>query len=289
MSAVCSICTNKVNNQRKAIKCSEKACARVCHQECLGQGNIAESWRCRECTEPSLVDLMREVKKLSNINRDMAESLNSCHEKIDDLNALIKNQESKIIECESKVDALSVKCTSLEKENAELKISLNNQEQFTRLNSVEIYGIPEIKEENLLTTVSYVYKALNVKLDISDIDYCYRINKPLTSMEPGGIFLRFLSRLKKDEFINAKKIRKTLNLSDINIEWARNVNDTKKPIYINESLTNANRTLFSKCREFKKKQDIKFLWIKNGKILMRKSESAKVYVINSVRDLNDVY
>lgn len=289
MSAVCSICTNKINNTRKNVKCNGKMCQRSCHQECMGSDKTVDTWRCEDCTEPSLIDLMREIKKLGNMNKDLADSLNSCHGKIDELNELIKNQDLKIADCVSKVEDLSVKYALLEKENNELKVNLNNQEQYTRLNCIEIYGIPEVKEENILSTVGHVYNALNVKFDINNIDCCYRMNRQQKTTEPRGIFLSFLSRLKKEEFMNAKKTRRTLCLSDINIEWARNVQGGKQPVYINESLTSSNRALFSKCREFKKKQNIKFLWVKNGKILMRKSESAKVYVINSANGLNDVH
>lgn len=132
-----------------------------------------------------------------------------------------------------------------------------------------------------------VAKALNVTIGESNINYCFRAEKKHRKGDPKTIFLGFVSRLKKEEFIKARKVKRTLSLVDIYPE--KKGVEAKQPIYINESLTGTNKTLFGKCREYKKRNGVKFLWIKNGNIFMRKSENSNIFLIKSEAALNDVH
>lgn len=92
--------------------------------------------------------------------------------------------------------------------------------------------------------------------------------------------------MKKQEFLNARKVRRNLCVRDLGDEWKKSVNNT---IYINEHLTIQNKILLNKCRDFKKNANIKHLWVKNGKIYMRKADNTKVFVILNQDCLNDVH
>lgn len=284
-SNYCVVCENRMNRQ-KSIKC--RTCDNACHSECVSPGLTSETWRCRKCREPTLADLMDEIRKLTENNNTIARSLDSCHERIEENNALIKAQDIKITACLDKIENLSQKCKILENENTELKKALNSQEQYSRRNCIEVYGMPESKEENIFATVFQISRAIGVKLDKEDIDACHRLRSQPRSKEPRPIIIKFVSRWKKDEIIQARRVRRTLSLQDIDASL-KGTGEGKKPIYINESLTKDNRILLSKCKEFKKKNNIKFLWTRNGKILMRKSDNAQIYIIESVSNLTDVH
>ncbi|CAH1153882.1 unnamed protein product [Phaedon cochleariae] len=293
MSAVCCYCGLSLKT-RNVVKCNEKECLKSCHPDCMPQGKLQDNWFCSNHAEPSMRELLQEIRKVFEMNADMAKSIENCHDKIDECSNLIKKQDSKISECLNKIEELSTKCSNLEKENAVLKIAINKQEQHTRLNSVELHGIPEIKGENVIETIMYVSRALNVELNTNMIDCCYRL--PAKQLKPNNsrsIFLKLISRIKKEEIMKAKKVRSTLTVqdifkSDMNIPFQNRINPNE-PVYVNESLTSANKVLFAKCAEFKKKNNVKFLWVKNGKILMRQKENSKVYVIEETENLNDVH
>lgn len=289
MSSNCCFCKGKVTSQRKAIKCSEKMCSNIIHQECmLKEGALPdEEWCCKTCLEPSPSQIMKEIRKLAEYNVDIKNSIESCHEKIEENNGIVRELKGKLNECFQVIDELTTRCVKLEKENEELKHQISKQEQYSKLNNAEIFGIPEVRDENVVHTVITLSQALGVKLETKDIDACHRLGNSRSDNESRGIIIKFVSRIKKEEFIKARRIKRDFCLGDI-IPGVHGL-EAKKPVYINEHLSRENRSLYNICREYKKKHNIKFLWIKNGQILMRKAENSKVYRIQTKNSLNDVH
>ncbi|KAG5881653.1 hypothetical protein JTB14_036762 [Gonioctena quinquepunctata] len=66
-------------------------------------------------------------------------------------------------------------CFCIQRENSPLKEQPKQQEQFSRLNIIEINGMPEIKEVITLRTTSLLFLALNVNIDEIAILCSYRI------------------------------------------------------------------------------------------------------------------
>lgn len=108
----------------------EKGCGTVCHNECLTAkvNNPADPWRCADCIEPSTAQLLREIRKIGLTYESLAQSVDNCHDKIDENNSLIKAQDLKIKECHDEIEQLMEKCNTLAKENEELKANYNGQE-----------------------------------------------------------------------------------------------------------------------------------------------------------------
>lgn len=79
----------------------------------------------------TLAKLLSEIRKISDTNDQFAKSLESCQEKIDENNTLIKAQDFEIRECVEEVEKLTTKCAALAKENEELKCNINKQKQYT--------------------------------------------------------------------------------------------------------------------------------------------------------------
>ncbi|KAK4885765.1 hypothetical protein RN001_002036 [Aquatica leii] len=160
-----------------------------------------------------------------------------------------------------------------------------NLEKYSRLNSVEIKGVPQIRNENILSVVNNVGRALNYEIKKEMVDACHRLRPDLhRPQEPASIILKFVSRIQKDEFLEARKIKRNFCTRDLDPACV-----ISKPIYINQSLSPDTRKLYAKCREFKKSNNIKYLWIKNGNIMMRKTYNSQKYIINSVADFRNVH
>ena len=58
-------------------------------------------------------------------------------------------------------------------------------------------------------------------------------------------------------------------------------------IYINESLTSQSRATFSEVKKFRNQHDFKFIWTKNGRVLLKKDESQRSLVFDSMQDFVD--
>lgn len=236
---------------------------------------------------------MKEIKQLCKINSDITRSIDLCHEKIDENSALVKNLNDKIEKCYSSVEELDKRCSNLEDKNKELKADLNRQEQYSRSNCLELVGIPEVKNESVLTIVTLVAQVLGLPLTKSEVDCCHRLAKPATIRHPAtdgrhrNIIIKFVNRWKKEEFIKARRVRRNLCVRELSLNIPNlTIHDMAGAVYVNESLPKNNRILPAKCREYKKAHEIQYLWIRREQTLMRKSESSDIISISSEYDLN---
>lgn len=310
----CYECARKLPADEDYAKCS--ACKGGFHYGCATvresqfrklSADARSSWRCPRCkcrsgsvteiadskaeTESPEYQLMkravREVvdQEIGALKTQMTDFVNYMSQQFADLKIAMQEREKKVDECLSRMDTLTTENARLTKENEDLKMRMNHAEQYSRMNCVEIRGVPEPRQENIMSTIGAVARAVNFNLEESMVDACHRLQGDQRHpTEPRSIILKFVSRLQKDRFVEARKVRRTLSTRDLDP-----ASSIAKPIYINESLSPYNRVLFGRCREFKKENGIKFLWFKNGKIRMRREEGSKVYIISTVSDLNDVH
>jgi len=66
---------------------------------------------------------------------------------------------------------------------------------------------------------------------------------------------------------------------------AHNKDHPKAGIFINESLTKINRRRFNQCLRFKKENNLKFIWTRNGITHLRKDEGTPAFAIKNETDL----
>ncbi|KAG8240487.1 hypothetical protein J6590_108349 [Homalodisca vitripennis] len=82
------------------------------------------------------------------------------------------------------------------------------------------------------------------------------------------------------EFLAKRRQKRNLNSRDLGF-----MDGEVTPVYVNESLTPAKRKLLNAARVIKKEKQFTFLWVKNGRIFMRKTEGERFVIIDSEKDL----
>jgi hypothetical protein len=165
----------------------------------------------------------------------------------------------------------------LKKTNEELRLRVDDLEQYSRNNNVEITGIPETPQEDVMAVVRAVGEKLKMEVVPDDFEAVHRVPTQSQTM-PKPILVRFLRRRRKEEMIaKGKKIH--LKGTDIHETFG------EKPVFINEHLIPERKKLLSVCREKKNELDIKYLWTKAGTILMKKADSSKTVKILRVQDI----
>uniref|UniRef100_A0A1Y1MTQ3 PHD-type domain-containing protein n=2 Tax=Photinus pyralis TaxID=7054 RepID=A0A1Y1MTQ3_PHOPY len=321
---VCASCDNKVGRYEDSIMCVD--CREFYHLECVNvnieefhdlmSSNKLKKWKCGACISgcpeattlsqvtpesDACLEITNQAVTLDQIyllmisiknNQDsFGKSLDSCHEKIDANSKLLQVQDVRIEQCLSKIEALENLNKNLVKENSELKARLNDIEQYSRKNCVEIKGAPEIRNENIVNVVAAVGQAVGFPIQKTMLDACHRLSKnPNKPNEPRGIIVKFISRINKEEFLMCKKVKRSIQVSDLGELFSNipNVNPSSS-VYINESLTMSNRVLYAKARQYAKENSLKYVWVRNGQIAMRKTDSSKIFVIKSTEDFKDVH
>ncbi|CAG9785751.1 unnamed protein product [Diatraea saccharalis] len=190
----------------------------------------------------------------------------------------------------SSVKKLQTENKSLNDQIKMLQTKLNNmeeaslrQEQWSRLQNIEIVGVPEAKDESLPDILNKIVKHLNVPLDPHEMDFIHRIQaKRQVKGQPRSLVIRFQNRNKRDAILSAARKCGGITSRDIGMQGEL------KNIYINEHLTIHNKQLLSSCKKTAKTNNYKFVWTKNCRIYTRKAENSPYLLISCEDDLKKI-
>lgn len=209
---------------------------------------------------------------------DLGKSLNLCHEKLDENGQTVKNLHDVIKKQNEVIETLRLENLAQQKKINELAVRLDDCEQYSRSNTLEIFGIPESPTENVLQTVIDVGRALDVNISEDMVDVCHRLKRQ-SNRPTAGIVVRFVRRFDKERILERRKVKRNLTTRDLGLGM-------DNPVYINQSLSLGRRVLFAKARAVRRDFNYKFLWIdRTGKIKMRKDENNSVHIISCEDDL----
>lgn len=156
-------------------------------------------------------------------------------------------------------------------------------DQSLRANNIEIQCVPENKSEVLVNIVKLLGRAVNVGINENDIQYCTRIAKlKPDSIRPRSILIKFNTSRLRDTLLaavgayNRTHVQDKLNTHDLGF-----TSSEKSPVFVVENLSPENKNLHAAARIRAKELKYKFIWVRGGRIYMRKNETAdKIYVRN---------
>lgn len=306
--STCLECNMRINTKQNKIKC--KGCSKDSHLDCISitQSELdsidanTKLWLCHQCKakvcssdEVTLKDVLEELRAIRKTQNDIKEeqklfreSMEKYYEELSEVKNMVQANVSDIKASTEKIALLEHSVQTLSKENIELKMKINEQEQYSRGNCLEITGVPQPNGECTIATVQQVCAALGHRLDTSLVDSCYRLKaNPNLPNQPKTIMIKFTKKSEKDKILELRKVKRdflTANL-DTSLSGLIKKHNT---IYVNESLTLYNKYLYAKAKQFKRENNIKYLWIKGGNIYMKKSESSTTFVIKSNKDFINV-
>lgn len=187
-------------------------------------------------------------------------------------------------------------CGKLEVENAQMKNTINdlttrinNLEQHARANNLEIQCVPEKARENLPKMISTLGKAVNCAIKDDQVVKCTRIAKMnKTSTRPRSIVVQLTTQSLRDHFLaacinyNKSHPNDKLNASHIGLPGS------SAPIYISDHLSSANKALHAAARLKAKEKAYKFVWIKSGRVFMKKDENSEYILIKDQKSLDKI-
>jgi hypothetical protein len=261
----CSSCTAEFRLRRSA---SESTPVRAADDaaSCLTLDNLGEV----------LDSFKREVLTGQG---ELAASLRSCHEKLDNNSALLSSQEE-IIRSQNEIIArLQSENENLRKKLEEVCVSVDNIEQRARLNTVEIHGIPSRSDENVETVVLDVCRAVGMDLRRDAIDCCHRL-KRVGDRPTAGVVVKFVRRSDAEELLRKRRVKKDLSSANVGFPGS------SFPVYINRSLTALRRKLFSLVKQKQREKGWKYVWLDaSGHIKVRMLDGSAVFRVNSTSDL----
>lgn len=232
-------------------------------------------------------DITEAISKLLDEKLEpIFDKLNTLQESLDYLYAQFDDIDVRVTNVDSTVNSFhyGVQIQSLTNELNQLKKSMNDLEQYSRRDCLEIHGVPATDKENTSEIVVNVAKLLNVDLKPDDISVSHRLGTRKSDsgkQQTPGIIVKLTRRELREKLYSARKHLRDKTTNDIGYTRI-----APQKLFINESLTSSNQKLFSSCLKAKREYGYKFLWTNYGKILMRKDGSSPVVNIRNEIDLN---
>lgn len=282
----CTQCSEILPAENDYVRCN--GCNADLHYLCAGvretqyrkyNSDLKTAWRCVACKnagtgplsprpestilgpiELQLIgEAVQKAVKAENsavLNKlaDFAQSLDFMHNQLQELQKTLAEKDAKIDACQVRVDELTTENRNLNKANEDLAKRVAHLEQYSRLNCIEIRGVPEPRNENVLHTVTNVANAVNFKLQPTMIDACHRLRQNSSNQQQNRtIIVKFVSRMLKEEFMQAKRVKRYITTKDLDPTVV-----APTPVYVNESLSAENKKLFGQCRDFQKVHKIEW-------------------------------
>lgn len=240
-------------------------------------------------------DLIREIIR-EELDRKFDTDIVNIHNKIGGLEEALalSNSERDSIKIES--EALKCSIADLTTENIKLRDSyfdlskrLLQVEQLSRANNIELQCVPEHKNENLINTVQQIGNIIKCPVTDSEIHYCNRIAKlNAGSPRPRSILVRFGSRRLRDTFLagvikfNKNNPGDKLNSSHLG------QGGKKTAVFVSEHLNPETKALHAAARLKAKELNYRYVWVRDGKVFLRKNDSSTFVLVKDHRVLSDL-
>ncbi|KAG8315462.1 hypothetical protein J6590_108225 [Homalodisca vitripennis] len=177
---------------------------------------------------------------------------------------------------------LTAECDFLKQENAKLWTEINrlgsdvkDMQQYTRVDNVEIAGIPQRANENIYDIVQKICKALEVPYNRDEISEAHRL--PKAKQGYPFIVVRFISRRIRDSWLAAARTRQC-TLQQIYPDLPAT------PFFVNQHLTSYKKGLLDMAKRLVAEGIYAFAWVKDGKVYVRRTPTSSVIRIRSYSD-----
>ncbi|CAG4930209.1 unnamed protein product [Colias eurytheme] len=166
---------------------------------------------------------------------------------------------------------------------------INQSEQQLRQNNVELQCVPERNNEDLVKIVNNLCTTIQSNINEKDILHCTRTAKAnRASNRPRSIIIQLSSAKVRDDLLastskyNKSNPQNKLNSTHLGISGA------SSPVYVSEHLSPANKAIHAATRIKAKDKGYKFVWIRNGRIYLRKNEGSELIFVKSLDILNKI-
>ncbi|KAJ0179765.1 hypothetical protein K1T71_004356 [Dendrolimus kikuchii] len=229
-------------------------------------------------TSKLLSHISAEIEKsLKRELRETNQSLQFLSDKVDDYLELMETFKEKIKDLENKNCELMNKNKNLNTKIEALEQRINEIQQKQLAKQIEVAGIPMCEGENLKDIAKNLASKLNMKVD--DIKMATRIYTKKGKQET--ILLKMKEELSAANWIGAAR-SKSLIASDV--APAIEASKSSNKLFVRPALTQHSKNLLWKSEQALK-DSYKYIWCKNGKVLVRKSEDSKILTLRSENDI----
>lgn len=222
----------------------------------------------------------KELMPIREEMKEIRESMSFFNEKFEEIS---KQQEV----TNKTVNDLQAKNEIMKGSIGNLTARINHLEQQSRSCNLEIQCVPENKQEDLYKIITELGTTVNCELKTTDILHCTRTAKVNpSSTRSRSIIIQLASPMKRDQLLaSVIKFNKANNQDRLN-SCHLGIPGPKSPVYIVEHLSPSNKALHAAARIRAKEKGYKYVWVRSGRIFVRKNETTEYILIKNTESLN---
>ncbi|KOB71067.1 Zinc finger DNA binding protein [Operophtera brumata] len=193
-----------------------------------------------------LPTLIQDVKSIKDELKELKSSCDFANNRLDGFAIKIAEVENRV----TSVEQLQATVVSLETDVSSLKSQLS----------------------------AMICKATNYSFPKTQINYLHRV--PLHGSKEKAIVVSFINRYVKEEFVASARACKTLSAA------ALGFTGTSQRVFVNDHLNAESKNLLNKTKSAAKEKNFNYVWVKYGKIHVRKNETSPAFIVYRESDLN---
>lgn len=216
----------------------------------------------------------KEIKSQLN---DFEKSLEYNSNQMDDVLKQVHEVKDIFKTMQKKQDEIIKENTMMRKEMDELKYKIQDLEQKSLDHNLEIFGVPDsIPESKAMESLCQI-----IQVTVPEASsFTAKRSWSGAHGKSKAICVQFQSKHTRDTILKKSKARKP-KISD----FATDSQDNRS-VYINEQLSPYNKQLFYMANKIKMEKNYKFIWVAEGKILLKKTEDSKTIRVKCINDMN---
>lgn len=278
---------NMTEEKKKAWRCQNKCKGK---RDCVSKPNSQKSVDSDLTPNLSqdldvkamLQSLMLKVDGFESMLSNISDSQTFISNKYDELLNEIKEVKKQNKSLSDEILGLKRNLADRDIEVEELKEQVNDLDQYGRRVNLEISGLKDAGKRDTMDVLEDLAREIKVPFNKTLIQAAHPL-KQYNSDRPPTVLVQFTTKATRDLWIaEGKKTFKT------STEEGEKPAKPLSKIYLNENLTPANRLLYKETRAKSKVKAYSFVWVKNGKILVRKEASAQIIHIRNQKDLDKI-
>ena len=181
------------------------------------------------------------------------------------------------------MDAKEEEISKLKEELKEVKTKLDDLEQYSRKNCVNISGIPESAGESTSKLVCDLGKAMRVDISPTDIDACHRIGRQ-SAGKTRSIIVKFCRFDQRQEFYAARRQLRGEAASAGGQFTAQQL----EKIFVSDNLTQHRQSVLYAARQLRRKGKLFAAWSDVGRLKVRITKNGDTKLISTTADLRDL-
>ncbi|KAK2579150.1 hypothetical protein KPH14_000911 [Odynerus spinipes] len=212
-----------------------------------------------------LKDLSRKQGELSTSMTARLDKNEECHRSYAEA---LRSTEAATSKLASKVAALTDKVTRLEGDR--------------RASQLVLSGLPEKPGEDLRTIVTKASSVLGVDLPSTHLVRVTRMRGVPNVDRPRLVHILLASSISRDAIISAKRKKGQLLASEVDATLGT------RQIFVNEYLSRDTWALLRQARVVARKRGYQHVWIRSGRVYVRRESGSSITSISSTEDLNNL-